>query len=322
MAELEGEESQSPRIIKKKHVHGGHHGGSWKVAYADFVTAMMALFIVLWIMSQSQSIRNNVSQYFKNPGVLKGSSGIMETSGMSGEIPTPGRSLELQTPAPIPAKIDQEKAALEEARTRINEMIAQLPDLKTLMDQIHLKITGEGLRIELMEKQNSLFFDVGSATPKPWTQELFKVIAQELTKLPNEVAIEGHTDSRPYGGKHYTNWELSVDRANAARRVMVDNGLNPDQLFEVRGYADKLPINPEDKLDFKNRRVSIIVLYKDKVKTGSLEPPMETSKQDAPAAGATPMETSKKDAPAAGATPALPPQHPETSKKALLFPAD
>ncbi|OPX20632.1 MAG: hypothetical protein BZ151_02985 [Desulfobacca sp. 4484_104] len=274
MADFEDEGVPAPRIVKKKHVQAGSHGGSWKVAYADFVTAMMALFIVLWIMSQSQSIRDNVAQYFKNPGVLSGSRGIMETSGLSGSMPTPGRSQDLQRAAPVPSEFDVEKAALEEARKHIEEIIAQLPDLKALKDQISLTITGEGLRIELMEKEDSLFFDIGSAVPKPKTKEFFKIIAQELGKLPNKVAVEGHTDSRPYGGQNYTNWELSVDRANAARRFLETDGLRPGQVYEVRGYADQMLINPQDPHDFSNRRVSVIVLYKDKVKTCSFTTPL------------------------------------------------
>ncbi|MDD3580600.1 MAG: flagellar motor protein MotB [Desulfobacca sp.] len=274
MADFEDEGVPTTRIVKKKTIQGGSHGGSWKVAYADFVTAMMALFIVLWIMGQSQAIRDNVAQYFKNPGVLTGSRGIMETSGLSGNMPTPGHSQDLQRAAPVPSEFDVEKGALEQARKHIEEVIAQLPDLKALKDQISLTITSEGLRIELMEKEDSLFFDIGSAVPKPKTKELFKIISQELGKLPNRVAIEGHTDSRPYGGQNYTNWELSVDRANAARRLLETDGLRPGQVYEVRGHADQMLINPQDPHDFCNRRVSIIVLYKDKVKTCSFTTPL------------------------------------------------
>lgn len=275
MADLEGEGSPALRIVKKKHGHGGHHGGSWKVAYADFVTAMMALFIVLWIMSQSQSIRLAVAQYFKDPGILTGSSSLMETSGITGDLPTPGLSQELQTPPPVPAEIDLEKARLEQVRKHIEAIIVQLPELKALQDQIRLLVTDEGLRIELMEKEDSLFFDIGSAVPKPQIRKLLEIIAQELGKVPNRVAVEGHTDSRPYGGQHYTNWELSVDRANAARRLMLETGLRPDQLYEVRGYADQMLINPENPYDFRNRRVSIIVLYKDKIKNSPLNLPLK-----------------------------------------------
>jgi chemotaxis protein MotB len=258
-------EPTEPRIIKKKKVQGGGaHGGAWKVAYADFVTAMMALFIVLWIMSQSQSIRQNVAQYFKNPGLLPGANGLMETSDMGGEIPTPGHSQELQLPTPIKPDLAVERSSLEEAKKRITEVIAQLPELSRLKDQVALEITEDGLRIELLDKENSHFFDLGSANLKPETQELLKLIAREVGKLPNHITVEGHTDSRPYGTKSYTNWELSADRANAARRLMEDNGIRPGQITSVKGCADRQLRNPADPLDFQNRRVTILVGYQDK----------------------------------------------------------
>lgn len=257
-------EPAEPRIIKKKKARAGHHGGAWKVAYADFVTAMMALFIVMWIMSQSQSIRLAVAQYFKNPGLLPGATGLMETSDMGGKMPTPGHSQELQTPSPIPPDARQERNLLEEVKKRIEEMIAQLPEIQKLKDQVLLEITSEGLRIELLEREDSHFFDIGSANLKPETKKILNLIAQELGRLPNQVTIEGHTDARPYGSQNYTNWELSTDRANAARRFMGTSGLKPGQLFAVRGFADRHLRNSQDPLDFQNRRVSIIVMFLDR----------------------------------------------------------
>ena len=255
-------EPTEPRIVKKKKVAGGGaHGGAWKVAYADFVTAMMALFIVLWIMSQSQSIRQNVAQYFKNPGLLPGATGLMETSDLGGELPTPGHSQELQRPAPIKPDLSCDRSTLEEARKRITELIAQLPELSRLKDQVALEFTQEGLRIELLDKENSHFFEIGSAKVKPETQELLKLIAKELGKLPNQLTVEGHTDSRPYGTKDYTNWELSADRANAARHLMDEDGIRPGQVISVMGCADRQLRNPADPLDFQNRRVSILVRF-------------------------------------------------------------
>jgi chemotaxis protein MotB len=157
-----------------------------------------------------------------------------------------------------------EKNTLEDVKKRITEIIAQLPELSRLKDQVVLEITEEGLRIELMDKENSHFFDLGSANLKPETQKLLKLIAQELGKLPNHITVEGHTDSRPYGTKNYTNWELSADRANAARRLMDDNGIRPGQVTSVRGCADRQLRNPADPLDFQNRRVSILVRFQDK----------------------------------------------------------
>ncbi|MDI6853418.1 MAG: OmpA family protein [Deltaproteobacteria bacterium] len=252
------------RIVKKKKISGRHHGGAWKVAYADFVTAMMALFIVLWIMSQSQSIRIAVAQYFKNPGLLPGAMSLMETSDMGGKMPTPGHSQEWQTPSPIPPETAQDRDSLEEVKKRLEEMIAQLPELQKLKDQVLLEITSEGLRIELLERENSNFFDIGSANLKAETKKILNLIAQELGGLPNQVTVEGHTDSRPYGTQNYTNWELSTDRANAARRLMEISGLNSRQILAVRGFADRYLRNPQDPLDFQNRRVTIIVMFQDK----------------------------------------------------------
>jgi chemotaxis protein MotB len=265
-------EPTEPRIIKKKKVAGGGaHGGAWKVAYADFVTAMMALFIVLWIMSQSQSIRQNVAQYFKNPGILPGANGLMETSDLGGDMPTPGHSQDLQLPTPIKPDLACDKGTLEEAKKRITEIIAQLPELSRLKDQVAIELTKDGLRIELLDKENSHFFDLGSANLKPETQAMLKLIAQELGKLPNRITVEGHTDSRPYGTKNYTNWELSADRANAARRLLEENGLKPGQITSVKGCADRQLRNPADPLDFQNRRVSILVRFNDNIKQMDLD---------------------------------------------------
>jgi len=279
-------EPTEPRIIKKKKSHQPAHGGAWKVAYADFVTAMMALFIVLWIMSQSQSIRLNVAQYFRNPGLLPGATGLLETSDMGGEMPTPGHRQELQTPAPIHPEVSKtasDRGSLEEVKKRITEIIAQLPELSRLKDQVALEITDEGLRIELLDQESSHFFDIGSANVKTETQELLKVIAQELKKLPNHITLEGHTDSRPYGGKDYTNWELSADRANAARRVMEEGGVNQGQITSVRGCADRQLRNREAPMDIQNRRVSIVVRFQDSTKAEPFQLPPVPGTSVAPA---------------------------------------
>jgi len=276
MSNLNGE-APIQRIIKKKGGHGGHHGGAWKVAYADFVTAMLALFIVLWIMAQSQSIRQNVAQYFKNPGLLPHSQGLMEISDMGGEMPTPGHSQDLQRPSPAPADVVDDAKRMEETKKKIEEMIAQLPDLEGLKDMIRLEITDEGLRIELMEKEDARFFEVGSANINPQTHKVFGIISKELGVLPNHLTLEGHTDSRPYGKQGYSNWELSSDRANAARRLMDNLGLKSGQIAEVRGYADRRPFNSQDTTDYRNRRVSIIVkpLNKDTEKPLPIDLPIK-----------------------------------------------
>jgi chemotaxis protein MotB len=316
-------EPTEPRIVKKKKVSGPHHGGAWKVAYADFVTAMMALFIVLWIMSQDQSIRQAVAQYFQNPGVLPGATGIMESSDMVGKMPIPGHSQDLQTPSPIPPEANQDRHSLEEVKKRIEEMIAQLPEMQNLKNQVLMEITPEGLRIELLERENSNFFDIGSANLKPETQKILNLIAQELGRLPNKVTIEGHTDSRPYGGQSYTNWELSSDRANAARRLMEATGLKTDQVFAVRGFADRHLRNAQDPLDFQNRRVSIIVMFQNQEDAASLGAPTGAGKSsDGPGLSPNLHQPEKPDQPGTGAEaapttagPARPPPNNQTPAK-------
>lgn len=304
-------EPTEPRIVKKKKGHSAPHGGAWKVAYADFVTAMMALFIVLWIMSQSQSIRQNVAQYFKNPGILPGASGVLETSDISGKMPTPGHSQELQTPTPITPDITSKKGSLEEVKKRISEVIAQLPELSRLKDQVLLEITKEGLRIELLDRANSHFFDIVSAHLKPETTEILKTIAQELGNLPNRLTIEGHTDSRPYGGQDYTNWELSADRANSARRILEKSGVKAGQVTSVRGFADQQLRNNDDPLDFQNRRVSIVVNAGNKNQTETLNLPdwkklqkSNKPKTTSPTTSSTPAPPAKSAAHAGKSLPA------------------
>uniref|UniRef100_A0A7C5ALI1 OmpA-like domain-containing protein n=1 Tax=Desulfobacca acetoxidans TaxID=60893 RepID=A0A7C5ALI1_9BACT len=311
-------EPAEPRIVKKKKAHHGAHGGAWKVAYADFVTAMMALFIVLWIMSQSQSIRQNVAQYFKNPGLLPGASGLMESSDMGGEMPTPGHSQELQTPSPLTPDLAIQEKAMEEVKKRIIEVIAQLPDLGRLKEQVLLEINNEGLRIELLDRENSHFFEVGSANLKPETKALLQHIAQELAKVPNQIIIEGHTDSRPYGTPNYTNWELSADRANAARRVMEAAHLRPGQIQSIKGYADQKLRNPEDPMDVQNRRVGIVVLFPDKSQAGSLklDPTLENLIRPQKTPSDSPAGTPEPEKPAGspGSAPPVKPTHPSEGK--------
>jgi len=229
-------------------------------------------------MAQSQSIRQNVAQYFKNPGLLPHSQGLMEKSDMGGELPTPGHSQELQRPSPAPADVADDQKRFEETKKKIEEMLAQMPELTNLKDQIRFEITDEGLRIELMEREDGRFFEVGSPNINPQAQKIFGVISKELGNLPNHLTLEGHTDSRPYGNnKNYSNWELSADRANAARRLMDSLGLKPGQIAEVRGYADRRLLERQDPNDYRNRRVSIIVkpLSKDPEKTLLVDLPVK-----------------------------------------------
>jgi len=252
------EEHNTPVIIvvKKKKGHGGHHGGAWKVAYADFVTAMMALFIVLWIVGQSKEVKQSISGYFKDPGVF--------TSGSSGGILPDAQDLPLPSP-PVEVKVEVDKRAVEmeglkSEATKISETIAQTPDFSKYKDKIKLTVSEEGLRIDLVEESEGLFFDIGKANMKPDTVKLLNIIAgANLSILKNSVIVEGYTDARPYISEGYSNWNLSSDRANSARKVLEEGGLRKDQILEVRGFADRKLRMPDKPFDVSNRRVSILL---------------------------------------------------------------
>ncbi len=245
--------TNQPIVIVKKHQHhAGHHGGAWKVAYADFVTAMMAFFLVMWLVNQSKPVKVSIGRYFRDPGAFE--------TGQGGRGILPGGTSATETvqaPADDAAK---EQQVLESAAARIRDRLQQVPELKTLSKQIEFTVTNEGLRIDLLEAERSSFFDSGSAIMRPETERILGVIARELGTLSETVIIEGHTDSRPYASTdHYSNWELSADRANAARRVMEHGGLHGEQVSGVRGFADRELRIPADPLDSRNRRVSILV---------------------------------------------------------------
>jgi chemotaxis protein MotB len=245
-------------VVKKKKGHDGHHGGAWKVAYADFVTAMMALFIVLWIVGQNKQVKQAVAGYFNDPGAFS------EKSPSGGGI-LPGSN----QPEVIPQKVEKQPTAGESAKEieklrvegrKIEGIISAAPVFEKFKDRIQVIVSDEGLRIELIENSIGLFFDVGSANLKSETVSLLKLVATELGKLPNLVIIEGYTDARAFGAEGYTNWELSTDRANKARKILEDSGLWKGQVVEVRGFADRKLNIPQDPLDASNRRVSIFLL--------------------------------------------------------------
>jgi chemotaxis protein MotB len=232
-------------IVKKKAGHGGHHGGAWKVAYADFVTAMMALFIVLWLLNSSKKVQEAVGGYFRDP--------TGKTKNIGNDVNGSGEAVAI-------TKDDMPKLKLA-----LEQRIRQMDNFESLKNQIEMTVTAEGLRIELLETATGTFFDVGRTQPNQTGKELLSLLAQELGKLPNRISIEGHTDAKPYSGtKGYSNWELSTDRANAARRLMHDSGLREDQVAQVRGYADQMPRKPDNPLDPSNRRISVIVQYVEK----------------------------------------------------------
>ncbi len=242
-------------IIKKKKVTHGSHGGAWKVAYADFVTAMMSLFIVLWIVGQSKQVKSYVAQYFRDPGAFNVETRSGALSG--GLVPVHNSSMS-KVGIPVPHQ-NSELMTLKREGKKLEKMISSVPDFNKFKNQIKITVSKDGLRIELIENARGLFFASGSAELKPETKELLQMIAKELGHLPNELIIEGYTDARPFVRKNYTNWELSADRANAARRAMQDGGLRPKQVLEVRGYGDRRLRDPQNPYSYTNRRVSILV---------------------------------------------------------------
>jgi len=229
-------------VIKKKVSHGGHHGGAWKVAYADFVTAMMSLFIVLWLMNSTPQIQKAVGGYFNDP---RGKADKTGTDRLGA-----GSNISIDT-----SKVEQLKAKIQKA-------ILQQKDLVKLSKQVEITITNEGLRVELIEGKGGTFFDSGSAKLNDNGVQLLALLADQLKDLPNRLAIEGHTDAQPYSGDlGYTNWELSTDRANSARRVLQQHGMENSRFAQVRGFADQMPRVKSDPMDAANRRVTLIVQW-------------------------------------------------------------
>jgi chemotaxis protein MotB len=263
--------SAHPRIIiVRKHAadHGEEHGGAWKVAYADFVTAMMALFIVLWLLSASEKVQKAVGGYFQDP-TGKGRQTGSTTAGV-------GETLTLN------------QNELQRLKEKLEQAMRQIPAFQNMAKQIRMTITAEGLRIDLLETQRGLFFETGNPRPTEAGSELLKLLATELLKLPNKVAIEGHTDSTPYGRTDYSNWELSADRANSARRILTAAGVIDDRISQVRGFADQRLLLKKEPNNPSNRRISIIV------RNQGLDLQEETSAQTQVDAKKTPSPVAKK----------------------------
>lgn len=242
-------EQQKPprRRIKKVKGHGGHHGGSWKVAYADFVTAMMALFLVLWLLSQADTkIKQSIASYFRNPGVFASQSGGL-LKGRSQVDPTAGMSEkdEEQTLFNVSSTLKKNLDAMKKAEVR---------------ERVKIKMTEQGLDIQILDKAERVSFESGSAALNPNAKEILAEIAKSICELPNPLTIGGHTDQHLFpAGSTYTNWELSADRANAARRELENSCIKPEQIRRVIGYADTELLYPSEPFAPANRRISIIV---------------------------------------------------------------
>lgn len=265
----------------KKVQGGGHHGGSWKVAYADFVTAMMAFFMVMWLVGAlTTKQREAVSDYFKNPSPIVGKSkapspGMNGPGGASNSMIKLGGTMELPkgpgaefTRDPADQKSDadkkrQERERLEQLMQDLNEAIAKSQALAPFKDQLLLDITPEGLRIQIVDKQNRMMFDLGSAKLMPYTTGILHEIAGFVNRVPNRVSIAGHTDTASYANRiGYSNWELSADRANAARRALLEGGMDPTKIARVVGFGDAILFDKKNPLNPINRRISIVVMTK------------------------------------------------------------
>jgi len=227
-------------VIKRKGGHAAHHGGAWKVAYADFVTAMMSLFIVLWLMNSSEQVRKAVAGYFNDP---KGTGQLLGTT-MTGNGPAAVKS----------------DADMQKLKDKLEHEIQQKTELKKLAKQIEITVTPEGLRIEMIEGKDGTFYQTGSPQLSQRGQDLLALLGGELKTISNPLLIEGHTDATPYASDTgYSNWELSADRANSARRLLQQDGVRPDQVTQIRGYADQMLRVQANPYDPTNRRISILV---------------------------------------------------------------
>jgi chemotaxis protein MotB len=269
-------------IVRKKKGGGhGHHGGAWKVAYADFVTAMMAFFLVMWLVGAgTKQQRAAISEYFKNPSMTQGTStmapsGKMGPGGASTSMIKLGGAMDLPKgpgdnqafAKPSAADVDQmakekEKRRLEQLMKDLTEAIAKSQAMAPYKDQLLIDITSEGLRIQIVDKQNRPMFDTGSGALKSYTVQILHELAGFVNQVPNQISISGHTDSAPYirADSAYGNWELSADRANAARRTLTEGGMQPDKVARVVGLAASVPFDKADPSSAINRRISIVVM--------------------------------------------------------------
>lgn len=274
-------DKKTPTIVVKRirKVSGGGHGGAWKIAYADFVTAMMAFFLLMWLLGSVDGDKlKGIAEYFQTPlktsllgGPASGASNIMLAGG--------GRDLMQQGmragngPSPMrQSKSSGQDEALEQAEGRkmremkqtLEALIEASPKLKPFKKQLLLDVSSEGLRVQIIDEQNRPMFALSSAQLQPYAQDILREIAPVLNGMPNRISLAGHTDAKPYaaGGKSYSNWELSADRANAARRVLVGGGLDEGRLIRVIGLSSAVLLEPDEPYNPSNRRISVILLNK------------------------------------------------------------
>jgi chemotaxis protein MotB len=333
---MAGDAKKLQPIIVKKIKKGGHaaHGGAWKIAYADFVTAMMAFFLLMWLLgSTTEGDKKGISDYFQSPlkVAMAGGSGSGESSSIikgggqslahtvgqvkSGETPPSKETLALRK-----LKAEQmraEVARLEGLKEEIERRVQASPALEALRSQIRLEMTRDGLRIQIVDAENRPMFASGSAVVQPYMRDLLRAIGGILQEVPNRLTLEGHTDSQPFPGgeKGYTNWELSADRANASRRELLLGGMSGDRVLRIQGLAASTPLDPRAPEAPVNRRISIIVMNREAenrvfITAPEVEQPQETSNPIAdalPVPGRARLEGQPVDlssAPAADSSPA------------------
>ncbi|KAA0014502.1 flagellar motor protein MotB [Billgrantia pellis] len=257
-----------PIVIRRKKVIQAHHGGSWKIALADFMTALMALFLVMWILSvSSPEEREGVADYFSTPltNAVTGGNRSGSTQVIPGGGPDPahteGERARIDTLSRTRPS-EQQRRFFMDLQRRIETVIEADPELRELRQQMRFDLTPEGLRIQLLDTEQRPMFDIGSDRVAPYMRNLLRTIAPLLNDLPNDLSISGHTDSRPYAGGYrgYSNWELSSDRANASRRELVAGGLDSSKLLRVSGFADRVLLPDTDPNDADNRRIELLVL--------------------------------------------------------------
>jgi chemotaxis protein MotB len=283
-------EAERPLVIKRpKRVAHGHHGGQWKIAYADFVTAMMAFFLLMWLLgSTTKGDLEGIAEYFRTPlkVALMGGSGSGDSSSVikgggqdltrsegqikRGDLPSEKRIISLEAAEAELARAELER--LKALKAKLERAIEASPLLKQFRNQIRLDLTDEGLRIQIVDEQNRPMFDLGSARLQPYTREILHEIGRVLNEVENRISISGHTDNKPYalGERGYSNWELSADRANASRRELIAGGMREDKVFRVVGVAASIPLDKSDPANPANRRISIVVMNK-KTETSLLE---------------------------------------------------
>lgn len=295
-----GDGRPGPTIIIRKRSRGGHgdahHGGAWKVAYADFVTAMMAFFMVMWLINQNEDVKRAVGGYFRDPlGTLEvagsdaqqGAAGVLD----AGSAPMAGQAALLEVPLAQPLRgTEQEqrerdrRKRLEEAEQALRRRLAEIEGFERIAHLVEVTLTDEGLRIELMESEQGAFYALGSPALTPIGRRVVEAVGDSLRTSSGRVVIEGHTDSLAYAPGGYSNWDLSTDRANAARRVLEGSGVAADRVEEIRGYASGRPRLADHPEDPRNRRVSIL-LRDAAAAPAESSPPARVVPDGTPAAG-------------------------------------